>query len=116
MAAIQIAIKALLKTKDELLPIFKEWCKDKTVPLDERWELFISSNLGEHRDYYVHPDCGIELDSGDLYDKLEYRKFQYIAAIDFVAAISDRKDEGGDVNLTKEYFLENFIKSFVNDW
>jgi len=90
---------------------------DKSIPLEDRWNLFIESELGEHDGYYQEPP-GINWNKKTLYDDFNCDKYNTL----HVDIMLERALEGKmfetleDEIAFKEYFLENFIKSFQNDW
>lgn len=64
--------------KDKFLPQFKEWCKDKSIPVDERWELFLKSGLGKEDGRYHRPN-GLNWNKLSLYDDFYLDKYAWIS-------------------------------------
>jgi hypothetical protein len=64
------------KQKEELTQKIKLFCQNKEYPLNERWNLFIDSNLGGHSEYckeFKGIDCDLYYD--DFYiEKYEMLK------------------------------------------
>jgi hypothetical protein len=107
------------KERELLIEKLKDYCKDRTIPLEERWELFIESDLGEIDNYYHEPD-GINWNKYTLYDDFNCDKY---ATIDVKGMLKTcKKVLVDDENFTfdevvfKEYFLNKFLKGFINDW
>jgi hypothetical protein len=108
----------------------KEWVKDKSISLEERWEVFIKSGLGIHDNYYQ--TFGI-LDGdwiqseGPIYAE-RYEKVNVERIIESIeeakqTLMEDPDDEylnkdfaNVDLVKLKEAILESFIKSFNFDW
>lgn len=122
-------IEEFLLKREELIKEFKEYVVDKTIPLESRWDLFISSDLGEERDYILR------LKSYNLdryYDRSWCEKhdiiepgylFEYIEEYE----LEDCEPEDDDyadlkagleitINNIKEELLSLFIKSWRFDW
>ena len=112
-------IENILKDIEALKLQFKEWCKDKTVPLDERWEVFIKSDLGDIDDFYRNPP-GINWNKKTLFDDFYTDKRSTLSANDMLNIIIDEPekfdwDEEKEIEF-KESFLQDFCKGFINDW
>lgn len=109
-------IELFLQNKDELTEKLKIWVKDKSIPLDERWDLFIKSDLGEHSRYVERFNCKL----GDHFvENLEnkYETNNVSEILDF--ANYDPEDDSyseEDIIEFKENVLDKFIKSFEFDW
>ena len=41
-------VMEMLSHQEQITSKLKEWVKDKDVPLDERWDVFIKSGLGKN--------------------------------------------------------------------
>lgn len=65
----------------------KEFCQNKEYPIEDRWNIFITSDLGVHENW-------------EEFDEGGYEKEDYDEII---------------INL-KEEILQMFIKSFTYDW
>ena len=103
------------KQKEELTQKVKSFCQNKEYSLDERWNLFIDSDFGEHSKYY-EKFKGIDSDLyyDDFYiEKYENVKVNYLLdrGIEIKVLNSDDK-----INTFKEDVLSQFIKSFEYYW
>ena len=100
------------KQKEELTQKVKLFCQNKEYPLDDRWDLFINSNLGEH------DSCYIDLKSYNMDDFLAYRdRHEYIEVDLIIEFISDNTVNPDDfIDSVKEELLQMFIKSFTYYW
>jgi hypothetical protein len=106
-------ILEFLKTKETIIPRFKEWLKDTSVPLDERWDTFIESDLGDTDECESEPPC-LDGNNKTLYDDFYCDRGQTMTAKSYVDICEDKSF--GDIVEIKEHFLSNFMKSFDNDW
>lgn len=105
-------IEEYLLHKRILENTLKKYVTDKEIPLQQRWDLFLLSDLGE--EFYHVPT----LKSYNLYDFChtigqEWQKFTSLEIIDFL------KEEDASFELiknVKEELLELFIKSFYNSF
>ncbi len=107
-------IENYLTNKEKLKTDLKEWVKDKSIPLDERFEVFIKSNLGDHRRFSESFNCKL----GNVYlDYLEqrYETQKVDEIIDFYNEYKEKFTET-DLITFKENVLEKFVKSFEFDW
>ena len=112
-------ITKMLKNIEDLKLQFKEWCKDKTIPVDERWKVFIKSDLGGIDGFYRDPP-GIDWDKKTLHDDFYTEKRETLSADSMLEMIKDEPDEFDwddkkEVEF-KESFLQDFCKGFINDW
>jgi len=110
---IQAALDVLSSCKAE----FKEWVKDKSIPLDERWKLFIDSKLGDRKGYY---QSFKNFNSNDYYDKFYWDRHMTIEVDDmYERGCEDNFEYFGSpekANEFREDVLNKFIYSFNNDW
>lgn len=97
------------KQKEELTQKVKKYCQNKEFPINERWDLFINSNLGKHDKWYIDLES-INLD--DFY--CEKDKYQEFTVDDLLFWIE--KHEYENINEIKEEILQLFIKSFTYNW
>lgn len=112
-----------------LIKELKEYVKDQTIPLESRWDLFISSNLGYNQGYYL------ELKSYNLerfYDRSWVERHSTVypeRVFDYIYDYELEDCEEGDddyaelkaelevtINTIKEELLSLFIKSWEFDW
>jgi len=97
------------KQKQDLTQKIKSFCQNKEYPLNDRWNLFIKSDLGEHQSYYM------DLKSVDL-DKFydNYDRYQEFNTSDVIFWLEE--NEYTNLDQAKEEILKSFIKSFQYDW
>ena len=95
------------KQKEDLTQKVKSFCQNKEYPLDDRWKLFIESNLGEHQDWFLDLDI-INLD--DYYDGRD--RYQEFSAIDIIYWLDDHAytniDEAKE-EILKSLFFEYYM-------
>jgi len=107
------------KLKASLIEEMKLWCVDKSIPLEERWKVFIESDLAPIDRWYHHPD-GVDWDKVELYNDFYCDRYQTMEASSFVELcqdkINDKEDFECDLDKVKEYFLSEFISGFIHDW
>lgn len=109
---IEDALKVLKECKEE----FKQWVKDQSVPLDERWNLFIQSKLGDHRHYY---ERFANFPSDGYYDDFFWDRHMTITVDNMYEAGLDREgylDTQDKADEFREDVLRQFIYSFNIDW
>ena len=97
------------KQKEELTQKVKSFCQNKEYSLDDRWNLFIKGNFGEHQGWYINLNS-IDLDK--FYSNLD--RYVFITT-DYII---DWLDDHAYTNIdeVKEEILQLFIKSFIFDW
>lgn len=95
----------------------KEYVQNKENPLEERWNIFIASELGDHLSYYEEFE-GIDWGKHTLYNDFCCEKYQTIDAYDILSIIKDDLESFEDFqeDVFKEDVLSKFIYSFKNDW
>lgn len=116
-------ILEFVKLRDQLTRELKEWVKNKSIPLETRWETFLISELGDHRNWIIdiNPVVSKHADYMNRYMTLELERV--------VESLEDElcyKEEVDLENLSiesriqisslKEDILEAFVKSFRVDW
>lgn len=114
-------IEQFLKEKEILTEELKEWVKDKSIPLEERWEVFVKSELGERISYYEQFE-GVESDG--YYDNYYIEKYQTVTTGQLfeIASKPTYTNKEPELNTQeqkdsfREDVLDKFIKSFENDW
>lgn len=85
------------------------WVKDKTIPLEERWEVFFLSELGDARNYYK---------DFKHFQSREYCEYKH-ETIDMQYVLDWLEEKPltpEEIIEFKEDVLEQFIKSFEYDW
>lgn len=123
------------KQKEELTKKVKKYCQNKEYPLNDRWKLFIESDLGKHENWIIDFDI-IEIELIRDFNKYEvvksidliYYYFDYISdKLYDELEITDNYGTDGynnfikthinpKVDIFKEEILAKFIKSFTYDW
>ncbi len=101
-------VEELEKLKLKITANLKEWVKDKSISLDERWDVFIKSDLGDHKTYY---EDFVNFESDDYCDNFE--KYQ---TLNLSNAINYKNFSDEEYNEFREDVLNKFIKSFKWDW
>ncbi len=107
-------IKAFLKEQKAIAIDLQKWVTDQSIPLEERWEVFLQSNLG-HRAEGEFP--GVDWSKHDLHDHFYMARHntQSVSSILELALENDLFIEDGET-LFKEYCLSRFINEITNDW
>lgn len=113
--SIKLQLSQHQKAREKLTKELKEIVKDKGIPLDIRWDLFISSGLGEDSIFSEKPPGVDTVDY--LINKHFHSRYEIVEVAIFLEIILDAEDiEDFDEVTFKEYFLEEFVKSFKLDW
>lgn len=119
----QNKVKEFLKLKEELTTELREWVVDKTVPLEERWNVFCQSKLGDHEGYYVdfHPYISEYLEDRDRHELINLesivnRLIDWYADNEMENEVEDSKDPQQTLIDLQESILENFVYTFEYDW
>lgn len=123
-------IEEYLKLQETLREELRSWVLDEDVPLEERWEVFISSDLGDHsywienfhpllEKYYLNREC-------NRHETIEIYSVDENYQEDLWDKYSRIEDDSDKINLliiqdeTLQEFrraaMKAFIKSFVLDW
>lgn len=102
-------VESFLKYKVDFEKEFKVYCKDKTVPLEVRWECFIKYDLGDIRSFT--PPCKV-IRNIIHEDELYFEKYSTNYYVHIIDDIDDIKLK----NNVKEYALKNFELGFIHDW
>ena len=116
-------VHQVLMIIDDLKISTKEYCQDKEIPLENRWEIFSMCGhlVGNQKNYIEDFDSLPEefiMYGGDFYDP---EKYQNITVKDIITYIEEYiNDENHihtiDLDEFKEDVLDKFIWSFVYDW
>ena len=111
----QERLEAFLEHKEEFKKVLRRVCVNKTIPVNERWEMFIKSDLGRIKSSFPCPDgCKNNDDFPMLYS---WEKYKLVLIKDWLN--DDEQNEVNhiiDTDAFKEYFLERFEKGFKFDW
>lgn len=103
-------IVAQHKQAERTISIMVEtFCKDKEIPLEDRWEIFVMSGMGKEESTIVH------YNTYDLAERFDFR-YSVIDVVDEVNLLEESFEKEYKINQLKEEILEKFIKSFVFDW
>jgi len=108
-------IEQFFLLKKELEIELVEWVKDKSIPLEERWDVFIKSKLGNH-------SGGLYWNFESLDEELfhsEHGKYETLNVEDVIswfARNNKNKYTETDFNNFKEEALAEFIYSWDLDW
>jgi hypothetical protein len=102
-------IEELEELKLKITANLREWVKDKSISLDERWNLFFKSDLGDHKTYHEN---FVNFKSDEYCNNLNRYKI-----IDLSNAIN-YKNFSDEIQYDdfRENVLNKFIKSFKWDW
>lgn len=102
-------IKQFIEQKKELEKELTAYCCDKSIPLDERWEVFELSGMGSIRGWTSNcPAIDKMLEDDESYEK--HKTYYYSNMIGDFEANDPRTIE------IKEYALATFEIGFVFDW
>lgn len=107
--------------KESVTEMVKIVCQNKDYPLEDRWNLFLEAGLGNQKRFIIRPE-GIDWTKVEHVDDFYLEKYQTCTTKDFIDTLEDHIDEENekfkdvDVNVVKEWFLKEFIISFVFDW
>ncbi|MCP4437544.1 MAG: hypothetical protein GY810_01210 [Aureispira sp.] len=106
-------ILQMLDDIDDIRENLKIWVVNKEIPLDERWEVFIESELGEARPFIVRFDS---LGEGFVcYDgKIHIERYDVIDVSEIVEGLMD--NDPSLIEAFKEEVLEKFVRTFKYDW
>ncbi len=133
LASLQSDIVGLEWKVKEVKNEFAEFIKDKSIPLDERWEFFKEAPeyLKNKSSYIEHFDAETLLEEGEIvwYDEFYIERYQECELVNVISSIEDRinsKDDyphsrGADYSVEfleafKEEILQKNMHSFVHDW
>lgn len=101
-----------------LISKLQKYVQDKNIPLEERWGIFETCDLGKHKSFYCKFE-GVNWDDFNYYDNLYMDRYSTITVFDIIKILQDLVEDGReDINIdeAKEYFLQKFIRSICNDW
>lgn len=112
---------------DTLYEDIKSYCQNKSIPLKDRWDIFIEADMGDHYSYinYYHQIVTDYIDRGwcQRHETIRIDNIEeWYAERFFVDFGEDFISEEFEIQLEKalqdfrEATLDNFIKSFELDW
>lgn len=109
---LQQKVAELIAFKSELVKELKIYVVDKSISLDERWDLFIKADVGE--ELYDYENF-VNFSSDDWCD--HFNRHQTIDLTQVKKENWYYKFESDEAyNEFREDVLSRFIKSFKNDW
>ncbi len=109
-------IETYIKGKELVISSLKDWVKDKNISLEERWEVFIKSDLGT-KSKFIERFIGIDSDDYDQEGPIYLSKYEYISVEKLLdLAIEAEVIFENDIILFKEDVLNRFIAGFKFDW
>lgn len=119
-ADVRVSIDELKNIEDGIIEQLKATVKDKSQPLEERWQLFCDARKGERRPFYIQP-AGLDWDKVTLFDDFYIDRYQTVWVTDWYEQCIEMRDSEDiklqfDGDAFREWILEMFIWSFVNDW
>lgn len=101
------------KEGEKIKNLVKSFCQDTSKPLEERWGLFVDSEMGEHYPYILHFKSRPALVA---IDELE-NKYETITMTNMLYRVEhSSKVTELEVTEFKEEALSKFIYSFEFDW
>lgn len=112
MKSIKEKVEEFLDLQNDLRIELKEYVKDKSISLDERWELFITCELGDREPYCESFES---FDYDNFYATYEYEE---ITSEDIIYRLSKDSEQYLYTTLddVKEEILDKFLYSFKFDW
>lgn len=103
---LQKRLELFNKAKENIKSDLKKFVADKSYPLNERWNLFIESDLGNN-DIFIPSFKSFDIDHyGD------FNKYELVSVEKILENLETEEEE----NNFKEEILQMFIKSFIFDW
>lgn len=107
-------IDNFFKIRQELIKELKDWVKDKSIPLEERWDVFIKSKLYD-KSVWSH-DWGYRDLIDDYKEETFAERYEIIAAKDIVDLFLEDGKYLDIIDDFKEAVLKSFIGEFRFDW
>jgi len=99
---------------DQVKDNLKKYVQDTNEPLEDRWKLFVDSDLGDD-DKFIEDFDGLDFD-----DVVAIRDYDKYESVNLTRLVNDRlEDEGYEperIIRIKESILKKFIKSYRVDW
>ena len=111
-------IRQFNKQKQELTEELRIYVKDKVIPLEDRWEAFKLSKLGNTDSWVMTFESLNVLYSGEVswYDDFYIDKYQTVNMVDLVENLYESNFTEKQIDAVKGEVLNTFTLSFVNDW
>ncbi len=95
---------------------FETWLKDKSIPVDERWDLWLRapSEIKNHSSFIEHFKFrGEEI---SWYDDFYEQKGATVMLENVIESIAEDEEEIEPINNLKDQILERNLESFIYDW
>ena len=107
-------LKEFKEKENALAQKCKKFCADESKSIAERWDFFKVAPSKKH-ECYVKTPRGLEI---DFYDDFGIERHKTVDVIDL---IEERAAEleiftERQLNILKNYYMVNYIGSFVFDW
>lgn len=122
-------IEAFKQNVNPLIPRYKAYIADKTIPLEDRMAVFRAApyEWKDHQSWIVHFDSEKLLEGGEIfwYDDFYVERHETVDVYDFIVArlddwLTENDYEPEDIakimTAFKEEMLEKNLGSFVFDW
>ena len=109
-------LKALKDTQAEIKEELKIWVKDRSISLDERWSVFLNSEMGESDPYYK------SFESFAVPDDFRYipERYRNITVESIYEELLEKEEEeqldSSRSDAFREEVLEMFLDRFVWNW
>jgi hypothetical protein len=96
----------------------KKVVTDTSIPLEDRWDLFVQSGMGDHEPWIQHFEALKDYED-DLYDGLERHSTVEITELLIHLGELEFESQHAKIHVTdafKEEVLSQFIRAFTYDW
>lgn len=103
-------VEQFIASRDTLKKELIKFCKDESVPLQERWEIFVKADLGDMSRWTTN--CKPINDIMEV-DEMEFEKYSSQTYADI---IGDWEDDDKRKIEVQKYALSEFEKGFTHDW
>lgn len=117
MLEIKTKLNKYLDLKNELKEEIKIFVKNKQYSLDERWDIFVESELGDDKEWIEHFKSFPDLCESDYRNK--YQTIDLIIEADCLLEAAEYHISQGvleQYHKFREEILDKFIKTFKFDW
>ncbi len=128
MNAIKDRVNLLNNEIDFLKPAFEAYIKDKSIPLEERWNVFKTANngLSYHKPFWVD----FPGDDGDMSwgEDFSFERYETVNLVEFLdetipEMIKDFEEEGKDIDPSDTFYVRFYArrkhllsKFSLNNW
>ena len=107
-------------SEEQLKQKVVSFVQDKSISLEERWELFVDSDLGGLAPWISTYG---PFDANDNVNEFYFSKHQVVDMVDLVGMLIENRDADcgvlrtlDEINEIKEAMLQKFEKGFIFDW